>query len=77
MKAVDIFPVSEEEGNEIDHYKEIFPYVQDLRAALEEYFHIYDDFAVMSPEEFDSYFGEYVKDEDETFEEENNIMEEE
>ena len=75
MTAIEAFDVSEEEALDIDELKETFPDVRDLRAALEDYFHIYDDYAVMTPQEFDTSFARYVKEEDE--EEESNLLEDE
>jgi hypothetical protein len=36
----------------------------ELRSVLENYFHLYDDYAEMSIEEFDSSLAEYFKNED-------------
>ena len=58
--AIEYFPVSEEEGHDIDEIRKIFEDDADFRAALEDYFHIYDDYAAMSPQEFDTYFSEYI-----------------
>lgn len=62
MKAIEAFPVSEEEAQDIDELKQKFPHVADLRTALEDYFHIYDDMAAMEPQKFDMYFADFIKD---------------
>lgn len=61
-KAIEVFPVSEEEAEDIDKLKDTFPDKADLRAVLEDYFHIHDDYAKMSAQEFDMYFEDYMKD---------------
>ena len=61
-QAVEVFPVSEEEAEDIDKLRDTFPDKADLRAVLEDYFHIYDDYAKMSAQEFDMYFEDYMKD---------------
>lgn len=61
MKAIEAFPVSEEEAMDIDELRETFPNNADLRAALEDYFHIYDDEATMEPQKFDMYFADFIE----------------
>lgn len=61
--AIDVFPISEEQAKDVDELRETFEDKSDLRAALEDYFHIYDDFAEMSEREFDTAFEDYTKDE--------------
>ena len=61
-KAIEAFPVSEEEAEDIDKLRDTFPDKADLRAVLEDYFHIYDDYAKMSAQEFDMYFEDYMED---------------
>lgn len=58
--AVECFPISEEEGKDIDELRNAFPNKSDLRAVLEDYFHIYDDWAKITPVEFDTYFKEFI-----------------
>ena len=58
--AVECFPISEEEGKDIDELRETFPNKADLRAVLEDYFHIYDDWAEIGPLDFDRYFEDYI-----------------
>lgn len=58
--AIDCFPVSEEEAEDIEELRETFPDDADLRAALEDYFDIYDDYAKMSVREFDTSFKEFI-----------------
>jgi len=65
--AIEVFPISEEQAADVDELFETFNDVRDLRAVLEDYFHIYDDYSEMTPEEFDKYFAEFVK--------ENNVTE--
>jgi len=65
--AIEVFPISEEQAADVDELFETFNDVRDLRAVLEDYFHIYDDYSEMTPEEFDEYFAEFVK--------ENNVTE--
>ena len=60
-EAIDCFPISEEEADDVDELRNTFHDVRDLRAVLEDYFHIYDDYAIMTPQEFDSYFADYMK----------------
>ena len=59
--AIEVFPISEEQAADVDELFETFNDVRDLRAVLEDYFHIYDDYSEMTPEEFDKYFAEFVK----------------
>lgn len=65
--AIEVFPISEEQAADVDELFETFNDVRDLRAVLEDYFHIYDDYSEMTPEEFDKYFAEFIK--------ENNVTE--
>ena len=58
--AFDYFPINEAEAEDVDNLKKMFPNVNDLRAALEDYFHIYDDYAAMSEEEFNKSFEEFI-----------------
>jgi len=57
----DYFPVSKEEAKEIDRMEKTFTSRSELRSVLEDYFHIYDDYAKMSVQDFDSYLAEYFK----------------
>ena len=59
-KAADCFPVSLEDAEDIDDLRATFPDKADLRAVLEDYFHIYDDYADMSAQDFDRYFEDYT-----------------
>ena len=61
MQTKDIFNVSDEQADEIDQLRDTFEDNADFRAALESYFHIYDDFAEMSEDEFNNAFEEYTK----------------
>lgn len=58
--AIECFPVSEEEAKDIDNLKETFKNKSDLRAVLEDYFHIYDDWSEITPTEFDTCFKEFI-----------------
>lgn len=61
--AKDCFPVlesDERKAEEVEEMREIFKDKADLRAALESYFHIYDDFAEMTEEEFEKGFSEFA-----------------
>ena len=60
--AIDVFPISEDEALDIDELRDTFKDKSDLRAVLEDYFHIYDDFAEMSVDVFNTYFKEYTED---------------
>lgn len=60
MNTKDIFNITEEQAADVDELKETFKDRSDLRAALEDYFHIYDDFAEMSEDEFNDAFEEYT-----------------
>ena len=53
------FPVSEQEAKDIDELAETFTDKSELRSVLEDYFHIYDDYAEMTVEDFDTYLAEY------------------
>lgn len=55
----EFFPVSEEEGEELDELAKTFTDKSELRSVLEDYFHIYDDYAVMSVQDFDRYLADY------------------
>lgn len=61
MNTKDIFNITEEQAADVDELKATFENKADLRAALEDYFHIYDDFAEMSEDDFDKAFTEYTK----------------
>lgn len=62
------FPVSQEEAKEIDEMEETFGNDRsELRSVLEDYFHLYDDYAKMSVQEFDEHLAEYFKNEGEEF----------
>ena len=65
MKAIEAFPISEEEARDLDELKTTFPDKSELRAVLEDYFHIYDDNASMEPQKFDMYFADFVNDKNE------------
>lgn len=58
--AIECFPIAYEDAEDVDKLRDLFPDKRDLRAALESYFHIYDDYAEMTPMEFDMYFKEYM-----------------
>lgn len=53
------FPVSEQEAKDIDELAETFTDKSELRSVLEDYFHIYDDYAEMTVEDFDKYLAGY------------------
>ena len=57
----DFFPVSQEEAEEIDELAMTFNDKSELRSVLEDYFHIYDDYAAMSVQEFDQHLAEYFE----------------
>ena len=59
----DYFPVSEEEADDLNDLANTFTSKSDLRSVLEDYFHIYDDLAEMSVQEFDSYLADYFNSE--------------
>ena len=59
------FPVSDEEAKELNELEETFGNSRsELRSVLEDFFHIYDDYAEMSVQEFDTYLAEYFNSED-------------
>lgn len=62
MKASEAFSISEEQAEAIEELKDTFKDKSDLRAALEDYFHVYDDFAEMSEDEFDDGFKKFTQD---------------
>lgn len=62
MKASEAFSISEEQAEAIEELKDTFKDKSDLRAALEDYFHVYDDFAEMSEDEFDEGFKKFTQD---------------
>lgn len=62
MKASEAFSISEEQAEELEELKDTFKDKSDLRAALEDYFHIHDDFAEMSEDEFDEGFQKFTQD---------------
>ena len=55
------FSVSEEEAKDIDELAETFTDKSELRSVLEDYFHIYDDYAEMTVEDFDKYLADYFE----------------
>ena len=55
----DFFPVSEEQAADINELAETFVDKSELRNVLEDYFHIYDDYAEMSVQDFDRYLADY------------------
>ena len=57
--AEECFGVEGTMAEEVEELRETFSYKPDLRAALEGYFHIYDDFAEMSEEEFGEGFKKF------------------
>lgn len=59
----DFFPVSEEDAENLNELAKTFTSKSDLRSVLEDYFHIYDDLAEMSVQEFDSYLADYFNSE--------------
>ena len=61
MNTKDIFNITEEQAADVDELKATFENKADLRAALEDYFHVYDDFAEMSEDDFNKAFTEYTK----------------
>ena len=61
MNTKDIFNITEEQAADVDELKATFENKADLRAALEDYFHVYDDIAEMSEDDFDKAFAEYTK----------------
>lgn len=64
ISAIECFPIGREEADDVDELKDAFPWKKDLRAVLESYFHIYDDFAEMSVAEFDEGFEKFSADMD-------------
>ena len=63
MNTKDIFHITEDQALDVDDLKETFKDKADLRAALEDYFHIYDDYAEMSEDDFDKAFEKYTDNE--------------
>lgn len=55
----EFFPVSEKEARDLDELAETFTDRSELRAVLEDYFHIYDDYAALTVNEFDGYLADY------------------
>lgn len=55
----DFFPVSEEEAKDIDELADTFTDRSELRSVLEDYFHIYDDYASLDVDDFDRCLAEY------------------
>ena len=56
----DYFPVSDEEAEELNELEGTFGNSRsELRSVLEDFFHIYDDYAEMSVQEFDTYLADY------------------
>lgn len=58
--AAECFGVSEQDGKDIEQLRSIFENNSDFRAALEDYFNIYNDYAVMSADDFDRGFKEFI-----------------
>lgn len=58
--AEECFGVDGIKAEEVEEMREIFKDKGDLRAALESYFHIYDDFTEMTEEEFEKGFSEFA-----------------
>lgn len=73
MNTKDIFNITEDQAFDVDDLKETFKDKADLRAALEDYFHIYDDYAEMSEDDFDKAFEEYTSDKTDDEDEETEI----
>ena len=73
MNTKDIFHITEDQALDVDDLKETFKDKADLRAALEDYFHIYDDYAEMSEDDFDKAFEKYTGDETDDEETETEI----
>lgn len=63
MNTKDIFHITEDQALDVDDLKETFEDKADLRAALEGYFHIYDDYAEMSEDDFGKAFEKYTGEE--------------
>ena len=60
-KAIDAFEgIDEDEAEDIDSLKRTFTNRSDLKAVLEDYFHIYDDLAEMDEDEFERSFRKFV-----------------
>lgn len=57
----DYFPVDESQAEELEDKISQFDTKSDIRTVLEDYFHIYDDYAEMSVEEFDNALDEYFQ----------------
>ena len=57
----DYFPVDESQAEELEDKISQFDTKSDIRTILEDYFHIYDDYAEMSVEEFDNALDEYFQ----------------
>ena len=55
------FPVSEEDGEEIDELEKKFTDRSELRSVLEDYFHLYDDYAKMEVDEFNQCLADYFE----------------
>lgn len=55
----EFFPVTREEGEELDELEKTFKDKSELRNVLEDFFHIYDDYAIMSVEDFDNALASY------------------
>lgn len=58
--AINYFPISNEDARDVDELKETYPNKKELRNVLEDYFGIYTDNAEFSPQEFYTYFKDYV-----------------
>lgn len=61
----DYFPVSGSQAEELEDKISQFDNKSDIRTTLEDYFHIYDDYAEMSVEDFDNALDEYFNEIDE------------
>lgn len=60
--ASECFGVSESDGEEIEELARTFTNKSELRSVLADYFHIYDDLAEMSEDDFNASFEEYFND---------------
>lgn len=58
--AAECFGISEEEGEDVEELRSTFENDADFRAALEDYFDIYNDYAVMSEDDFNKGFKKFI-----------------
>ena len=58
--AAECFGISEEEGKDVEELRSTFENDADFRAALEDYFDIYNDYAVMSEDDFNKGFKKFI-----------------